>query len=367
MGKSKKILIVSPSLGFGGAERVSSYLSIMFSQLGYDVTILTAKNITDYSFLGNHISLGLDSGNGFNFIKKISSFFKWRHIARTHSFTAVIDTRARRHTIRELLVELFVYPKDTAKIYMCHRSDLHIYIPKPRTFFLPLYKNVNHLIAVSKTIENQIRHMGLSNVRTIYNALDFNTINNLAKTNFSSEKPYIVGVGRLDEDVKQFDHLIEAFVDSGLPEKGVELRILGDGFLKESLKNTADELCEIKDCIRFEGFVPNPFVYMKNAEFLVKSSRLEGFPMVLIEALACETPVVSYDCPTGPSEIIQHQQNGLLVENGNIQALTAAIKRMYDDKVLYKRCKANARKSVSHLSFENIKTQWKKLIEAANA
>ena len=94
MAHSKKILIVSPSLGFGGAERVSADLSVIFSKLGYEITILTAKSITDYPFSGNRISLNLDNGNKFNFIKKIWCFFKWLHLVRNCSFTAVIDTRA---------------------------------------------------------------------------------------------------------------------------------------------------------------------------------------------------------------------------------------------------------------------------------
>ena len=117
--------------------------------------------------------------------------------------------------------------------------------------------------------------------------------------------------------------------------------------------------------ISFLGFQQNPFNYFANARFFVLASEFEGFPMVLIEALACGTPVVSYDCPTGPSEIVHHQKNGLVVENGNINALSEAISRMHEDKALYKTCKENTRKSVAHLSFENIKDQWRQLIESA--
>lgn len=358
------IAIITPSLGNGGAERVSAYLTVMLDHLGYNVTVITAKNIVDYPFCGRHLPLNLDGNIDKKYFKKIKAFFKWIYIARSQSFDVIIDARARRFALRELLIELFVYPSKTKKIYMCHRSDLDIYIPKPRKFFVPVYKKVFQLVTVSNSIEKAIRKFDLHNVKTIYNALDFDDIDNKSSKRFTYEKPYLIAIGRLDENVKQFDHLIKAFSNSGLADLGFELRILGHGFLMDSLKELAEEM-SCKDCIRFEGFVSNPYVYLKNAKFLVMSSKLEGFPMVLIESLACGTPVISYDCPTGPSEIIQHEKNGLLVENGSIVALTIAISRMYEDKILYKTCKENARKSVAHLSFDKIKDQWKQLIESA--
>lgn len=358
------IAIITPSLGNGGAERVSAYLTLMLDQLNYDITVITGKNIVDYPFCGRHLPFDLDGNINKKHFKKFKAFFKWIYIARSQSFDVIIDSRARRFALRELLIEWFVYPSKTKKIYMCHRSDLDIYIPKPRKLFVPVYKKVFQLVAVSNSIEKAIRKLDLHNVKTIYNALDFDDIDNKSSKRFSKEKPYVVAIGRLDENVKQFDHLIKAFSNSGLADLGIELRILGHGFLIDSLKELAEEMSS-KDCIRFEGFVSNPYVYLKNAKFLVMSSRLEGFPMALIESLACGTPVISYDCPTGPSEIIQHEQNGLLVENGSIDALTTAISRMHEDKALYKTCKGNARKSVAHLSFENIKDHWKQLIESA--
>ena len=111
------------------------------------------------------------------------------------------------------------------------------------------------------------------------------------------------------------------------------------------------------------GFVPNPYAYFNKAEFLVVTSRLEGFPMVLIESLACETPVISYDCPTGPREIIQHEKNGLLVKANDKYQMTKSMNRMVEDKGLYNKLSANAKNSVAHLSMDKIAAEWQSLIE----
>jgi N-acetylgalactosamine-N,N'-diacetylbacillosaminyl-diphospho-undecaprenol 4-alpha-N-acetylgalactosaminyltransferase len=111
------------------------------------------------------------------------------------------------------------------------------------------------------------------------------------------------------------------------------------------------------------GFVANPYVYFKKAEFLIMTSELEGFPMVLIESLACGTPVVSYDCPTGPREIIQHEKNGLLVKANDKGKMTDSLNRMIEDSELYNKLRANAKNSVAHLSMDKIAAEWKSLIE----
>ena len=101
---------------------------------------------------------------------------------------------------------------------------------------------------------------------------------------------------------------------------------------------------------------------MKSANFLVMSSYVEGFPNTLLESLVVGTPVVSFDCPSGPSELIIDGENGLLVENQNFKALVDAMNKMYTDQVLYERCKSKTLSSVQAFSKETVMLEWIKLL-----
>jgi len=115
---------------------------------------------------------------------------------------------------------------------------------------------------------------------------------------------------------------------------------------------------ELEEKVTLTGSQANPFTYLKGAEFLVLSSRTEAFPMVLIESLVLSCPVVATDCPTGPREIVIENENGLLVENQNADALSAAMDRLYSDKQLLAHCRGNALSSVQHLAADKVVKEW---------
>lgn len=133
----------------------------------------------------------------------------------------------------------------------------------------------------------------------------------------------ILGVGRLNE-VKDFTTLIRSF-NVLLQERSAELVILGKGNQRSKLEQLAADL-QICDYVHLPGFVENPYKYMARADVFVLSSKWEGFGNVLVEAMACGTPVVSTDCPGGPREILQNGRYGKLVPVGDEIALAQAIK-----------------------------------------
>ena len=135
--------------------------------------------------------------------------------------------------------------------------------------------------------------------------------------------PVVLAVGRLHPQ-KDFPTLLRAFAQVRRGQN-VRLLILGEGEDRGRLEALAAELGVAED-VCLPGFVSSPFAYMSRAALYVLSSRWEGLPSVLVEALACGCPVVSTDCPSGPRELLADGRNGRLVPVGDVEALAAAIR-----------------------------------------
>jgi glycosyltransferase involved in cell wall biosynthesis len=134
--------------------------------------------------------------------------------------------------------------------------------------------------------------------------------------------PVFLAVGRLNPE-KDFPNLLRAFAQVR-QQKSARLIILGEGQERQKLEKIIDSL-GLGDDVLMPGFVKNPYAYMKRASCLVLSSKTEGLPTVLIEAMACGCPVVSTDCPSGPDEILDNGAYGLLVPIENSKALAEAM------------------------------------------
>lgn len=142
--------------------------------------------------------------------------------------------------------------------------------------------------------------------------------------------PVILSVGRLSPE-KEFDTVIRA-VSEVARTRPVRLMILGEGRERPALEALVDEL-GMGECVRLPGFAANPYAYMSRAAVLVLSSRWEGSPNVLVEAMACGTPVVATDCPSGPAELLDGGRLGPLVDVGDASGMAAAIHQVLDAPV----------------------------------
>ena len=155
-----------------------------------------------------------------------------------------------------------------------------------------------------------------------------------------SSTPVILGVGRLEQQ-KDFSTLLRAFALLRA-RREARLLIVGEGSERRRLENLVTEL-RLDEDVYLPGWTDNPFSLMASASVFALSSAHEGLPTVLIEAMACGTPVVSTDCPTGPSEILDGGRFGSLVPVGDQKALAVAIEEQLDDPTAADVLRARAR------------------------
>jgi len=153
------------------------------------------------------------------------------------------------------------------------------------------------------------------------------------------EPPVILGVGRLS-DQKDFTTLLRAFALVRSRRKA-RLVILGEGSYRGDLERLVGELGIDAD-VHLPGFADNPFAYMAKTSLFVLSSKFEGLPGALIEAMACGTPVVATDCPSGPRELLEDGALGALVPVGDPAALSTVIEHALDHPVPAARLRAKA-------------------------
>ena len=199
--------------------------------------------------------------------------------------------------------------------------------------YSPLLQDAARVVAVSNGVGDSVRRetgVGPDKLVTIYNPVVPPELDHL-KSRASGHPwladngpPVVLACGRLTE-VKDFPVLIKAFAKLA-EQRPCRLIILGEGRQRKPLEDLAAAL-GLREKVSLPGWTDNPYAFMSRAALFVLSSRSEGLPTVLIEALACGCPCVSTNCPTGPTEILQGGEIGPLVKVGDHVALADAMLR----------------------------------------
>jgi glycosyltransferase involved in cell wall biosynthesis len=358
--KNNKIALIGYRLSGGGSDKVMANLSLFFESKGIEVHVIIVVDEVSFLYAGKLVNLGLLKNNTNNLLNKFKRLWALRKYLNNNDFDFIIDFRFRTKVIQELIIARWIY--NTKTIFTVHSFLIDHYMPNnswlTRLTYSHCYANVALVTAMKTQIEN--KH-DLKNVVTIANPVNLIEVNERGCDMIDIAFDYIIAVGQFENPIKQFEQLILSYGKSILSQKKTHLLILGEGE-RESLEMEVKK-ANIEEFVHFLGYQDNPFNYLKNAKFLVLSSKNEGMPNVILESLASGTPVIAFDCPSGPKEMIANQENGILVENQNWQKLTEAMNKMATDEALYQRYKHNAKESISPFLLDNIGQQWLDLMK----
>ena len=359
--KIKSVCILVDCLTGGGAEKAASLVSKSFHEANFHVSIIAMQGEIDYDFKGDLYDL---SGifHKIPFFKSLKKMFVLKKTWNKINADFYLDFRIKSNSFRELMFHFFIY--DIKKtVLTIHSSRIHNYMPR-HILFYKLYNRAKSVVVVSEGIYDATKRLfDFDNLEYIPNFYDSDIFLKSEESIQPLNGKYIIAVGRLKNEVKQFDKLILAYKDSLPAKKGIPLFILGRGKDKEVLEEIVLKN-NLSNIVKLLGFKNNPYPYIKSSQFLLLSSKLEGFGIVLIEALALGVPVISFDCKVGPSEIIQDKKNGILVKDQDFIALKTAIDNMYSDKELYAICKENGKSSVEKYSDKEVLKTWVKLLNS---
>lgn len=330
--KKPLIAFYLPSLRGGGAERITVKLVKSFLLKGYPVDLVLASAEGPYlSDVPEHCRVvDLKSKR---VVKSLPRLLRYLHRERPEALVSGLN-----HT-NVIALAASVLAMVPVKVVTVEHNTFSVDMANPRYFrarLLPLlmrllYPRAGAIVAVSRGVADDMISVFPSvrdKVRVIYNPVIGPELFELADAPIEhgwfakGSSPVVLSVGRLTEQ-KDYPTLMRAFA---LVRDVMDCRlvILGEGEERGLLESLAAELGIAGD-IWMPGFVENPYRFMKRAAVYVLSSRWEGLPTVLIEAMACGTPLVSTDCPSGPREILQDGRCGKLVPVGGVTELAGAI------------------------------------------
>lgn len=326
----KHIAFFIPTLNGGGAERVTINLlrGMLKHDVSLDLVLATAKGPYLEQVPKEVRIVDLGAGRVLKSILPLSRYLRKTkpHALLSHmneaNVIAVLAKKLARTKTQLALVEhnTLSTSESTSILGKCVPLLMKI-----------LYPQADAIIGVSKGVSSDLElQLGLppDRVTTIYNPVVNGELIAKARAPFNhpwfqtDAPPVFLAVGRLSVQ-KDFQTLIKAFAILR-KQTLARLLILGEGNLRSDLESIIYSL-DIADDISMPGFVENPYAYMHCASAFVLSSRWEGLPTVLIEAMACGCPVISTDCPNGPKEILESGKYGPLVPVGDSSALSQAM------------------------------------------
>ena len=358
--KKRKIVFVVGYFAAGGAERVISILANAFADKGYSVSLVYFKKKDDFYALDNSINkyyLDIPT-NSKNFILGLQ------------------NTRIRILKLREQIKQIapdavisFITDINVLTILAARKTDIPVIISERTNPFKSifsykwkiaarfLYKYAAKLVLQTSAVKKYYKNINDQKIEIIPNPVKE------IKSNSKKKENIIIGVGRL-EYPKGFDMLIQAFVQTKAI-KNWKLLIAGEGSERECLQRIINKN-EVQDRVKLIGLQESMDEIYSNASIYVLSSRYEGYPNSLAEAMSAGLPCISFNCDFGPAEMIRDNDNGILVDAGNIDKLAEEIDRLAFDETMRKKIGEKAIEIRQNLDQAVVRKKWESIFDQLN-
>jgi glycosyltransferase involved in cell wall biosynthesis len=364
----RKIALITLSFDAGGAEKIFSRI-ISNLHADYELTIITfyergvhldtIKNLQVKLF-----SLHAEKGNTINFVIRLRKILRKEKPSAIFSFLYypnIITSLAR------LGLPVYHFPSERSnhRVYLTNSIKHKIW----KVMLKFSYRKAKKIIALSEVMKNFIAEdfaIPPDKISVIYNGINADELERLASqpvtdVNFSPDIKTIIAVGRHTE-AKNYPLLIKAFQLLHNKQKNIQLLIVGSGELQDQTEKLVND-SKLSENIHLLGFRHNPYAYVSKADCFVLSSKWEGFPNALIEAMYINGHVVSTDCPTGPGEIITNKFDGLLCANDDAVALAEVLDEICFNVDLRKSLYLNSRITIKKFDEQLMIEKYKNLIE----
>lgn len=359
-----KISVLIYSLAGGGAERVVAQLVSFLSEKGIDVCLVIMNDTVVYDIPKSIPFYYLEKSNpkesGFlKFFKLPYLGFKYKTFLKKQKIEVSVSFLSRPNYINLISkwfgsgVQTFISERSNPTAQYSG-SSFH---SKINSFLIQkLFVKADGIIANSAGNGNELFNnfaIPQDLITIIHNPIDLDTIQNtLAIKDFYDTNYFnFISVGRLNEG-KNHELLIRSLAQ--VANKNIRLYIFGDGPLQNFLSHLIVDL-KLENQVFLNGFLKDIFSYLKGADAFLFGSNHEGFPNVLIEAMACGLPLITTNCPSGPSEIMKvsffeqiqkrvSTEYGILVPVGNCLEMSGAINELVTNKTYHNLCKKSVLK-----------------------
>ncbi|MET6991006.1 glycosyltransferase family 4 protein [Sediminicola arcticus] len=348
-----KIDFISNSIAGGGAERVMVLLANEFINRNYDISIITLNTGQSYDVSSQINRVKLHGGN-----------IKNHTIRRLLQLNKYYNKKENRpDIIISFLPPISLVAIPVAKLYkikiICSEHTNHLNFGNYVTKFTRNYLyQFSDYVTILTSFDKLFYEKKGAKVQILPNPCTFSP---LQKSKSDSEK-IILAIGDLNRyHIKGFDNLINLISPILKEHSDWQLKIIGSG--NEGLKflNTMVIKNKMSHQIQFAGFRSDIDLIMQESEIFVLSSRVEGLPMVLLEAMSQGMACIAYDCKTGPSDIITNNQNGLLIKDQDMVAMQNGLETLINDQTLRRKLASNGIKSLENYSMDSIMLKWEQL------